>query len=67
MIWTKLTVHGTDSDCGFGKVSVYTQSKGCVGTCCMDYIQVLEDMLRAYVLGYKGRGLIALSGIRLQQ
>ena len=34
---------------------------------CMDYIQVLEDMLRACVLGYKGRGAIALSGIRLQQ
>ena len=34
---------------------------------CMDYIQVLENMLRAYVLGHKGRGAIALSGIRLQQ
>ena len=33
----------------------------------MDYIQVLEDMLRACVLGHKGRGLIALSGIHLQQ
>ena len=33
----------------------------------MDYIQVLKDTLRAYVLGYKGRELIALSGIRLQQ
>ena len=32
----------------------------------MDYIQVLKDTLRAYVLGHKGRGLIALSGIRLQ-
>ena len=31
MIWTKLTVHGTDSDCGLGKVSVYTQSKDCLG------------------------------------
>ena len=26
MIWTKLKVHGTVSDCGLGKVSVYTQS-----------------------------------------
>ena len=33
----------------------------------MDYIRVLEDILRTYVLGHKGRGLIALSGIRLQQ
>ena len=31
MIWTKLTVHGTVSDCGLGKVSVYTQCKDCVG------------------------------------
>ena len=31
MIWTKLTVHGTVSDCGLGKVCVYTQSKDCVG------------------------------------
>ena len=28
---------------------------------------MLEDTLRAYVLGLKGRGEIALSGIRLQQ
>ena len=28
---------------------------------------MLEDMLRACVLDHKGRGLIALSGIRLQQ
>ena len=33
----------------------------------MDYIQVLEDMLRTCVLDHKGRGLVALSGIRLQQ
>ena len=33
----------------------------------MDYIRVLEDMLRACVLDHEGRGLIALSGIRLQQ
>ena len=39
----------------------------CRVTCCMDYIRVLEDMLRACVLDHKGRGLIALSGIRLQQ
>ena len=31
MIWTKLTVRGTVNDCDLGKVSVYTQSKGCVG------------------------------------
>ena len=34
---------------------------------CMDYIRVLEGMLRTCVLDHKGRGLIALSGIRLQQ
>ena len=28
---------------------------------------MLEDMLRTCVLDHKGRGLIALSGIRLQQ
>ena len=33
----------------------------------MDYIKVLKDTLRAYVLGHKGKGLIALNGIRLQQ
>ena len=36
-------------------------------TRCVDYIQVLEDTLRAYVLSLKGRGEIALSEIRLQQ
>ena len=36
-------------------------------TRCVDYIQVLEDTLRAYVLGHKGRGALAFSGIRLQQ
>ena len=39
----------------------------CRVTCCMDYILVLESMLRTCVLDHKGRGLIALSGIRLQQ
>ena len=34
---------------------------------CIDYIRVLEGMLRTCVLGYKGRRAIALSGIRLQQ
>ena len=29
----------------------------------MDYIRVLEGMLRTCVLDHKGRGLIALSGI----
>ena len=31
MIWTRLTVHWIFSNCALGKVSVYTQSKGCVG------------------------------------
>ena len=39
----------------------------CKATRSVDYIQVLEDTLQAYVLGHKGRGLIAFSGIRLQQ
>ena len=34
---------------------------------CMDYLRVLEGMLRTCVLDHKGRGLVALSGIRLQQ
>ena len=33
----------------------------------MDYILVLEGMLRTCVLDHKGRGLIVLSGILLQQ
>ena len=33
----------------------------------MDYIRVLEGMLRTCVLDHEGRGLISLSGIRLQQ
>ena len=33
----------------------------------MDYIRVLEGILRTCVLDHKGRGLIALSGICLQQ
>ena len=37
------------------------------GYVCMDYIRVLEGMLRTCVLDHKGRGLVALSGIRLQQ
>ena len=31
MVWTELIVHGTVSDCGLGKVSIYTQIKDCVG------------------------------------
>ena len=31
MTWTRLTVHWIVSDCDLEKVSVYTQSKGCVG------------------------------------
>ena len=46
MTWTRLTVHWIVSDCDLGKASVYTLSKGCVGLrICMDYIQVLGDML----------------------
>ena len=37
------------------------------GYVCMDYIRVLEGMLRTYVLDHKGRGLISLSRIRLRQ
>ena len=33
----------------------------------MDYIRVLEGMLRTCVLDHKGKGLVDLSGIRLQQ
>ena len=33
----------------------------------MDYIRVLEGMLRTCVLDHKSRGLISFSGIRLQQ
>ena len=68
MAWIGLTVHWIVSDCDLGEVSVYTPSKGCVGDyVCMDYIRVLEGMLRTCVLDHKGRGLIALSGICLQQ
>ena len=31
MTWTRLTIHGTVSDCDLENVSVYTPSKGCVG------------------------------------
>ena len=31
MTWNRLTVHWIVNDCDLGKVSVYTQSKGCVG------------------------------------
>ena len=70
MTWTRMTIHWIVSDCDLGEVSVYTPSKGCVGlrvTCCMDFMQVLEDKLRACVMDHKGRRAIALSGIRLQQ
>ena len=65
MTWTKLTVHWIVSDCDLGKVSVYTQSKGCVGLQVVWTIYRLEDTLRAYVLGLKGRGAFSFSGIRL--
>ena len=68
MTWIRLTVHWIVSDCDLGKVSVYTQSKGCVGLHVVRIIlQVLENTLRACVLGHKGRGAFSLSGIRLQQ
>ena len=67
LTWTRLTVDWIVSDCDLRKVSVYTQSKGCVGLQVMWTIYRLEDKLWAYVLGLKGRGAIALSGIRLQQ
>ena len=67
MTWTRLMVHWIVSDCDLGKVNVYTQSKGCVRLHVVWIIYRLEDKLRAYVLGPKGRGAIALSGIRLQQ
>ena len=39
----------------------------CRVTCVWITYGVLEGMLRTCVLGHKGRGAIALSGIRLQQ
>ena len=52
-----------------GRSALHTKQGLCRVTCCMDYIQVLEDMLRACVLDHKGswEEQIALSGIRLQQ
>ena len=54
MRWTRLIVHWIVSDCDLGTVSVFTPSRGCVGLHVMDYIQVLEDMLRACILDHKG-------------
>ena len=31
MTWTRFTIHGTVSDYDLEKVTVYTQSKDCVG------------------------------------
>ena len=68
MTWTRLTVHWIVSDCDLGEVSVYTPSKGCVGLRVYGlHTGVRESMLRTCVLDHKGRGLIALSGIHLQQ
>ena len=50
MTWTRLTVQWIVSDCDLGALVL------CRVTCCMDYIRVLEDMLRACVLDHKGRG-----------
>ena len=37
-----------------GRSAFTHQARLCRVTCCMDYIQVLEDMLRACVLDHKG-------------
>ena len=55
MTWNRLIVHLIVSDCDLGKVSVCSPSRGCVGLHVVDYIQVLEDMLRACILDHKGR------------
>ena len=34
--------------------ALHTKQRLCRVTCCMDYIQVLEDMLRACVLDHRG-------------
>ena len=49
------------------RLAVTHQARVVWGYVCMDYIRVLEGMLRTCVLDHKGRGLITLSGIRLQQ
>ena len=49
------------------RLAVTNQERVVYDYVCMDYIRVLEGMLRTFVLDHKGRGLIALSGIRLQQ
>ena len=67
MAWIELTVHWIVSDCDLGEVSVYTPSKGCVGLRVYGLHMGVRGILRTCVLDHKGRGLIALSGIRLQQ
>ena len=67
MTWTRLTVHWIVSDCDLGEVSVYTPSKGGVGLRVYGLHTGVRGMLRTCVLDHKGRGLVALSGIRLQQ
>ena len=37
-----------------GSQHLHTKQGLCRVTCCVDYIQVLEDMLRACLLGHKG-------------
>ena len=44
---------------------MFTHKGLCRVTRCVDYIQVLEDTLRAYVLGHKGRRAFALSEITI--
>ena len=37
-----------------GRSTLHPKQGLCRVTCCMDYIQVLDDMLRACVLDHKG-------------
>ena len=67
MAWIELTVHWIVSDCDLGEVSVYTPSKGCVGLRVYGLHTGVRGHVRTCVLDRKGRGLITLSGIRLQQ
>ena len=64
MAWIELTVHWIFSDCDLAFTHLARVVWGYV---CKDYIRVLKGMLRTCVLDHKGRGLVALSGIRLQQ
>ena len=67
MAWIELTVHWIVSDCDLGEVSVYTPSKDGVGLRVYGLHTGVRGHLRTCVLDHKGRGLVALSEIRLQQ